>query len=86
VGSYLAMGGVGAVLAVQIHALLSPESFRWIIFGGVAYILGSFIYVLKWPNPFPKYLGFHEIWHIFVLLGSACHFWAVELHLQWAFA
>ncbi len=86
VGSYLAMGGVGAFLAVQIRELLSPESFRWIIFGGVAYILGSFIYALKWPNPFPKYFGFHEIWHIFVLVGSACHFWAVELHLQWAFA
>ncbi len=86
VGSYLAMGGVGGILAIQIHALLSPESFRWIVFGGVAYILGSLIYALKWPNPSPRYFGFHEIWHIFVLLGSACHFWAVELHLKWAFA
>jgi hemolysin III len=86
VGSYLVMGGVGAVLAIQIHAVLLPESFRWIIFGGASYILGSLIYALKWPNPSPQYFGFHEIWHIFVLLGSACHFWAIERHLQWAFS
>ena len=85
VGSYLTMGGVGTFLAIQIHTLLSPGSFRWIIFGGVAYVVGSFVYAFKWPNPAPKYFGFHEIWHIFVLLGSACHFWAVALHLTGAF-
>lgn len=86
VGSYLLMGGAGALIAVQIHAFLSPESFRWIAMGGAAYILGSFVYALKWPNPFPAHFGFHEIWHIFVLIGSGCHFWAVQSHLKWAFS
>ncbi len=85
VGSYLLMGGVGALIAIKIHALLSPESFQWIAIGGAAYILGSFVYALKWPNPFPSHFGFHEIWHIFVLVGSGCHFLAVQTHLKWAF-
>jgi hemolysin III len=32
------------------------------------------VYALKWPNPFPRVFGYHEIWHLFVLAGSASHF------------
>jgi hemolysin III len=42
--------------------------------GGLTYSLGAVVYALKWPNPFPGYLGFHEIFHLFVIGGSACHF------------
>jgi len=39
------------------------------------------VYVLKRPDPFPGVFGFHEIWHMCVLLGSACHFWLVFRYL-----
>jgi len=35
------------------------------------------VYALKWPDPLPKRFGFHEIWHLFVMAGSALHFAAI---------
>jgi hemolysin III len=45
--------------------------------GGLLYTAGALIYWLKRPNLVPGMLGFHELWHLFVMAGSACHFWAV---------
>lgn len=45
--------------------------------GGITYIIGAIIYGYEKPNPIPKILGFHEIFHIFILLGSLAHFFAV---------
>ena len=49
----------------------------WGLGGGLPYSAGAFVYGLKRPNPVLGVFGFHELWHIFVLAGSACHFWAV---------
>ena len=46
----------------------------WLLAGGILYTIGGVIYGLKWPHLKNKYFGFHEIFHIFILLGSACHF------------
>jgi hemolysin III len=52
-----------------------PASNLWLIFsGGVIYIAGALIYALKKPNPFPKFFGYHEIFHLFVIAGAALHF------------
>ena len=81
VGAYLVTGGLGALVLAQVSGTVSPQRFAWILAGCLAYVLGALVYALKWPNPFPKYFGFHEIWHVFVLLGSGCHFVAVKDHL-----
>lgn len=47
--------------------------------GGIAYTLGAAVYGFKRPNPFPKYFGFHEIFHVFTVIGYACHAVAVFL-------
>ncbi|WP_320109155.1 hemolysin III family protein [Brevibacterium sp. JSBI002] len=39
----------------------------------MCYIAGAVIYGIKRPNPSPKWLGFHEIFHIFTILGYGCH-------------
>src|SRR5215216_5287615 len=49
----------------------------WVLAGGLVYSAGALVYGLKRPNPVPEVFGFHELWHLFVLAGSACHFWAV---------
>jgi hemolysin III len=46
----------------------------WLALGGIMYSIGAIIYALKKPNPWPNVFGFHEIWHIFVIAGSFCHF------------
>ena len=49
----------------------------WLLAGGVVYSVGALIYGLRRPDPLPGKFGFHELWHLFVLAGSACHFWAM---------
>lgn len=53
------------------------SSLWWLVIGGIFYTVGGIIYGLKWPKINFKHFGFHEIFHIFVMLGSACHFWFI---------
>lgn len=76
-GIYLGMGWLALVVIVPLVRALPPGAVLWLFLGGASYTVGAVFYALKWPNPIPKVFGFHEIWHIFVLLGSFSHFWAV---------
>lgn len=73
-GIYLAMGWLVLVGAYPLVQNMSVPALAWLAGGGVVYSLGAIVYALKWPNPIPKYFGFHEIFHLFVIGGSACHF------------
>ena len=53
-----------------------------VIAGGVLYSLGAFIYSSKWPNPSPKWFGFHEVFHSCTVAAAACHWVAVLLAVQ----
>jgi hemolysin III len=69
---WLSIGAIGQMLIV-----LSPWVFGWLVAGGVIYTLGAIVYATKIFNFKPGVFGFHEIWHIFVLLAAAAHFIAV---------
>jgi hemolysin III len=73
-GIYLAMGWLVLVGIYPLVKAMSPASLVWLVAGGLVYSLGAVIYALKWPNPFPRHFGFHEIFHLFVIGGSACHY------------
>lgn len=60
---------------------IPADAMRWIAYGGACYSVGAIIYAIKWPNPSAKWFGFHEIWHLFVIAGAFCHFWAIAFHL-----
>jgi hemolysin III len=77
VGLYLGMGWVAVVAAAAILKAVPPGGMAWILGGGLVYSAGAVIYGLKWPDIRPGVFGFHELWHLFVLAGSACHFWAM---------
>ncbi len=53
----------------------------WMLYGGIAYTLGAIVYATKRPDPWPRWFGFHEIWHLFVMAGAFCHFWAIAFYL-----
>jgi hemolysin III len=74
---YVLMGWVAIVGVWPLIKALSLEGFLWILIGGLFYTFGAVIYALKKPNPWPRYFGFHEIFHIFVMLGSLSHFWVM---------
>ena len=50
-----------------------------LLVGGGLYTVGAAIYATKWPNPFPRTLGFHEIFHLLVVAAAAAQFVAVSL-------
>jgi len=76
-GIYLAMGWLCVGASGQFLATLPVWVFTWLIIGGVIYTLGAIVYITKIFNFVPGIFGFHEVWHIFVLLAAAAHFVAV---------
>jgi hemolysin III len=46
----------------------------WMVFGGLAYTLGTIVYASKRPKLWPGKFSSHELWHVFVVAGAACHF------------
>ncbi len=80
---YLVMGWLCVAAIYPLSKTLEAASLIWLITGGLFYSVGAVIYGLKRPNPYPNFLGFHEIWHLFVLAGSFCHFWSVFRYLTY---
>ncbi len=78
-GLYVAMGWGSALCAPALLAAVPRAALALVVAGGVTYTLGAVVYAAKRPNPFPRVFGFHEIWHLFVLGGSALHYAAIAL-------
>lgn len=73
---YIGMGWLCVFAFVPIVHSLSPAGFGWLLAGGIIYTVGGIIYALKLPifNSHHKNFGSHEIFHLFVMGGSVCHF------------
>ena len=71
---YLALGWLVVVALWPLVHRVSAEGVVWFFVGGAFYTVGALIYALKRPDPVPHVFGFHEIFHIFVMLGSLSHF------------
>ena len=73
---YIGMGWTCVLAFTQILNNMSPAAFGWLLAGGIIYTVGGVIYALKLPlfNNKHKNFGSHEIFHLFVMGGSACHF------------
>lgn len=73
---YIGMGWMVVLAFSQIFHALSRPAFGWLLAGGIIYTIGGVIYALKLPifNSRHKNFGSHEIFHLFCMGGSACHF------------
>ena len=73
---YIGMGWTCVLAFTQLLNSMSPAAFRWLLAGGLIYTAGGIIYALKLPifNMKHKDFGSHEIFHLFVMGGSICHF------------
>lgn len=80
---YICMGWTCVLAFTQILNTLSPAAFGWLLAGGIIYTIGGIIYALKLPifNNRHKNFGSHEIFHLFVMAGSACHFIVMYTYL-----
>lgn len=73
---YIGMGWTCVLAFTQILNNMSRPAFLWLLAGGIIYTIGGVIYALKLPifDSRHKNFGSHEIFHLFVMAGSACHF------------
>ncbi len=74
---YLAMGWLIVIAIFPLLERMPVPGLLWMALGGVFYSVGATIYALKKPDPWPKRFGFHEIFHVFILLGSLSHFYMI---------
>ena len=75
-GLYVAMGWVALVAAVPLVQRMAPEGLAWLVGGGVAYTLGAVVF--HFDN---RVRYAHFVWHLFVMAGSAAHYFAVLFYV-----
>lgn len=71
---YLLMGWLSLLVIPEILRSMPAAALMWLVGGGVLFTVGAAVYVTKRPDWFPGVLGFHELWHVFVILGCLSHF------------
>ncbi len=77
VGIYLIMGWIALVAVVPMWTVVPRNVAIWLLAGGVIYSVGAVIYARKRPDPLPDHVGFHGVWHVFVMAAAAAHVVAV---------
>lgn len=73
-GLYLLMGWTCVMAIGEMIRTMPAGAFVWLILGGLFYTVGAVIYITRKLDFKPDVFGFHEVWHLFVLLGAASHF------------
>jgi hemolysin III len=72
---YLAMGWIAVVIIKPLLTRLPPGAVWWLLAGGLCYTVGAVFCGWK------KWRHHHAIWHLFVMAGSTCHFFAVMFYV-----
>ena len=81
VGLYMATGWIGVVAVSQLFAFAAPAALL-LVGSGLLYSIGGVIYGLRRPDPFPRVFGYHEVFHVLVIGGSALHYALVAGYLM----
>ncbi len=71
---YLVAGYIFVPYLPEIRGSLGAANFGLIIAGGVSYTIGAVVYGLRKPMLWPKYFGYHEVFHVFVNIGAILHY------------
>ncbi len=74
---FVCVGWVVVAYFPEVHAALDPVAFVLTIAGGAWFTIGAVVYLTKWPDPSPRVFGYHEVFHLLIIVGCACHFAAV---------
>ena len=78
---YIIMGWLVVIAFYPLKNAVSLAGIGWLIGGGIFYTVGAIFYAKKWPEFNCKWFGFHELFHLFVMAGSACHFWLMYKYI-----
>lgn len=80
-GVYLIMGWLAVVALYPLAHTLPIAGMLWLLAGGLLYTVGGVLYAVKWPGRNNPKFGCHEVFHLFILAGSLCHFLLMYLIL-----
>ena len=80
-GIYLIMGWLGIAAIGEMLRSLPQWALTWLLIGGILYTLGAVVYITKTMNFWPGKFGFHEVWHIFVVVAALAHFIAIAVFI-----
>ena len=81
---YITLGWFGACMTYWLIPVLGVSGFSWFLAGGICYTVGGYIFYTERPNPLPGRFGFHEIWHVAVILGALFHWLLMFIYvLPW---
>jgi hemolysin III len=78
---YVIVGWSASVAFPELLRNLGGAGFGLVLGGGVLYTIGAVVYGFKWPNPWPRVFGFHEIFHLFTIAGAGCHLAAIAFYV-----
>lgn len=76
-GLFVAVGWVMVAYFPEVRAGLDPVAFALLLAGGVWFTVGAVVYLVRWPDPVPTVFGYHEVFHLMIICGCACHFVSV---------
>jgi hemolysin III len=74
---YITLGWVAVVGIPQLWTSLGVAGFLLVVLGGVSYTIGAVIHAARRPDPWPEVFGYHELFHVFVLVALVLHFAAI---------
>lgn len=75
---YPVMGWTAMIAAPALYHNLTGAQMALIVAGGVAYTVGFPVLLSRRPDPWPTTFGYHEVWHLLVVVAAALHFAAVS--------
>ena len=74
---YVAVGWLAIVPLTRIIKALPWEGTGLIVLSGLLYTVGAIVYARRRPDPLPEWFGYHEVFHLFVIAASICHYLAI---------
>ncbi len=77
VAAYASFGALGAIPLLRIAEVLPLPGVLLVIAGGTVYLIGGVIYARRRPDPWPRWFGFHEVFHALVVIGGTAHVIAI---------
>lgn len=75
--SYIVLGWMMALTLPELGNRLSAAQLVLLVAGGLLYTVGGVFLGTRWPDPFPRVFGYHELWHLMVVAAAACHYVAI---------
>ena len=75
------MGWMALAALGPLSVVWPPDALWWLLGGGIVYSIGTIVFATDWPHLVPGKFSAHDLWHVFVLGGSFCHFMMIFLFI-----